>query len=95
VTFKAVCETEVAELEPAILDQHVGRLDVAVDDLPVGEVLAGQADFVDCEGPVEMGVAVNTALEGSALAILGDDVVVVLGVVKIHEFEYVGMVRLF
>ena len=93
--LKAGGEAEVAEFEGVIFDEDVGWFDVSVYNLSLCEVLTGQSYLVGGLFPVELCSGVDGGLQRSSFTVLGDDVIVILGVVDIDEFQDVGVVHFF
>ena len=79
-------EAEVAYLEDFPVDQHVGSLEIAVDDSELTELLEALGDLADDdEGGVLGGPAGGAvALEISPRAVLHDEVDIVLRVDDLH-----------
>ena len=77
------------------MNEHVGRLDVSVDNVHRGEVLTGDGNLVSGFPPVKIIVFFNHLFKRTSFTVLGNDVVVVDGGVDIYESESVGMINFF
>lgn len=77
----------------SVLEKDVGRFEIAVYDVAVGEVLTSLGDLIDNIAPVHRLMMFCIFLEIASLTVLGDDIAVVGGVLDFYEFDYVLVVE--
>lgn len=85
VSVKLDRKPEVADLKDPVIEEDVGWLDVSVDDVEAGQLLAADAHLVGGFPPIEILVGSQNFLQGASRAELSHDVAVVLGEVDVLE----------
>jgi len=62
IVLKTISKTKIAQLECPIFDQDIGRFDVPMHNAILGEVSAGQTDFIGSLGPIKIFFVVDERL---------------------------------
>ena len=83
--IELVREAEIAQLARPLLDEHIRWLDVSMHNIERCQIATRHSDLMRSFGPIYFLLGVDAGLQGSALAVLHDDVAIVSCVVYVEQ----------